>query len=115
MDQPRRVFPCLPLTERPKVDQIHIFTNEVKQLRERGIKVILLPPSYALTSFNMSKSYIDEITSTLEGDSVPFVVSPSRYAFTDTLFWNTAYHLSAEGRRLRTDLVIADLDSIGIN
>ena len=63
----------------------------------------------------MSKSYIDEITSTLEGDSVPFVVSPSRYAFTDTLFWNTAYHLSAEGRRLRTDLVIADLDSIGIN
>ncbi len=115
LDQPRRVFPCLPLTERPKVDQIHIFTNEVKQLRERGIKVILLPPSYALTSFNMSKSYIDEIASTLEIDSVPFVVSPARYALNDTLFWNTAYHLSAEGRRLRTDLVIADLDSIGIN
>lgn len=115
LDQPKRMFPCLPLSERPKVDQIHTFANEVRKLRERGVHVIILPPSYALTSFNMSKSYIDEITSTLEGDSVPFVVSPSRYAFTDTLFWNTAYHLSAEGRRLRTDLVIADLDSIGIN
>ena len=63
----------------------------------------------------MSKSYIDEIASALDGYLVPFEVSPSRYAFNDTLFWNTAYHLSAEGRKLRTDLVIADLDSIGIN
>ena len=115
LDQPRRIFPCLPLSERPKVDQISAFANEVKQLRRRGVQVIILPPSYALTSFEMSKSYVDEIVSALEGYSVPFEVSPSRYAFNDTLFWNTAYHLSAEGRKVRTDLVIADLDSIGIN
>ena len=115
LDQPRRIFPCLPLSERPKVEQIYTFANEVKQLRRRGVQVILLPPSYALTSFEMSKSYIDEIASALDGYLVPFEVSPSRYAFNDTLFWNTAYHLSAEGRALRTDLVIADLDSIGIN
>ena len=115
LDQERRPFPCLPLAERPKESQIRAFSDELKALKSRGVRVILLPPPYAQTSFERSAPYIEEIATRLATDSVAFDAAPSRYCLADTLFWNTAYHLSAVGRKMRTEMVIADLERIGIN
>ena len=112
LDQPRREFPRLAMEKRPEPKEIEQIAEHIHALENKKIRIILLPPPYAKTSFQLSKSYIDIIDSELKKNHLPFISSPEHYCMDDTLFWNSAYHLGAKGRHLRTDLVISDLKKI---
>lgn len=114
LDQPRREFPRLAMEKRPDPREIKRIADRIKSLSVKGIRLILLPPPYAETSFSLSEAYIDIIRVELERNQLPFAVAPDRYRMSDSLFWNSAYHLGAEGREIRTERVIEDLRENGI-
>lgn len=115
LDQPRREFPRLAMEKRPVAEDIKMIVDHIKGIRAKGIQVILLPPPYAETSFLLSKAYIDIIRLELDKNQLPFIVAPERYCMNDSLFWNSAYHLGAEGRKIRTEQVIEDLRRAGVH
>lgn len=109
LNQPRRIVPRLLFAERPSAEIIKEIVKELHLFENDGVKVLFIPPCYAETCYNMSEVNIDETVTKLQEEGRAFDVSPKRYCLADTLFWNTAYHLSAEGRDVRTDLIIADI------
>lgn len=115
LNQPRREFPRLAMEKCPVAEDIKLIVDQINSIRAKGIQVILLPPPYAETSFLLSKKYIDIIRLELDNSQLPFIVAPERYCMNDSLFWNSAYHLGAEGRKIRTEQVIEDLRRAGIH
>ena len=102
----------LGITEPPMdpqaIDEIDGFAA---RMNARGVHVMM---SYS----PLARSYYDAHTDTMEAvnDRVveaPNLVAPSAlsdYVFDDALFFDTVYHLNAEGRRLRTEKLVADLE-----
>lgn len=109
LDQPRREFPRLAMEKRPEPEEISLIVDRIKAIETMGVNVVLLPPPYAETSFTLSKEYVDLIDNELKNNGLPFLAETERYSLNDTLFWNSAYHLGAKGRLLRTSMVIEDL------
>ena len=68
-----------------------------------------MPPCIQKTSFDSLKDYIKIIASELTNAGIPFVVSPSKLALKDYLFYDTPYHLNARGYPVRTKIVIDSL------
>ena len=63
-------------------------------------------PSYQETSFDISKIAIQKIHKELLKTSLSIIDSPERYKFSDTLIFNTPYHLTKKGINLRTNLLL---------
>ncbi len=114
LDLTRREFPRLGMDKRPDPKEIKLIVDRMRLLQSKGIRLILLPPPYAETSFLLSREYIDIIRLELDKNQMPFIVAPERYCMNDSLFWNSAYHLGAEGRKIRTERVIEDLRQAGV-
>ncbi len=115
LDQPRREYPRLAMEKRPVAEEIKQIVDQINSIQAKGIQVILLPPPYAETSFLLSKEYIDIIRLELDKNRLPFITAPERYCMNDSLFWNSAYHLGAKGRKIRTERVIEDLRKAGVH
>lgn len=109
LDQPRRVVPRLLFADKPSEDIMKEIVDELNTFQKEDIAVIFLPPCYNRICYNMSKENIDAVAVGLQKEGRAFDALPERYCLNDTLFWNTAYHLSKEGRSLRTQLVIEDI------
>jgi hypothetical protein len=84
--------------------------NEVIDIaKAKGIKVILLPPSYQQSSFENQREVISIIEKRLQSEGIPYFAPPERYRMADSLFFDTPYHLNKKGVDLRTTYVIEDL------
>lgn len=108
LDQARRsVSPSIVPAPSKKV--IKKIVNRINQFKQQGVQVIFLPPCFQESSYEKSNENILQIETDLIFEDFPFYVPAERYCFNDTLFWNTAYHLTKAGREVRTGYVIEDL------
>lgn len=71
--------------------------------------VVFLPPCFQASSFEKSNENIFQIEADLVSEDLPLDAPVERYCFNDTLFCNTAYHLTQSGREIRTRYVIEDI------
>jgi hypothetical protein len=97
----------------PKViQQINDFSREAKA---KGANVVIFFPSLSKSQFdpqreNARKLY-DYLISHLD---CTILGTPEEYAFPDKYITNTSYHLDGEGRRIRTEMMIAELQKSGL-
>ncbi|MCQ2181911.1 MAG: hypothetical protein MJY89_00680 [Bacteroidales bacterium] len=90
-----------------------LLTDCHKEVQKRNARMLLLPPSLAISSFENSRSFIERLNTIFNSGPEPhFVAAPERYALPDTLYFDTPYHLTQDGVILRTSLLIEDIDSI---
>lgn len=82
--------------------------NSVAQVaRNRGAHAYFLFPSYIDRSYNINVAAIDTLQGTLRrGMRIPILGSPRDFVYPAKLFFDTRYHLTAEGRQLRTKEMI---------
>lgn len=71
--------------------------NRVTSLRDRGIKVVFLPPPYCRTAYDGDSVLIDKISQRLASIGVPYLFHPSVSVYPDSLFYDSRYHLTRDG------------------
>ncbi|HEY9676792.1 MAG TPA: hypothetical protein V6C76_02235 [Drouetiella sp.] len=78
--------------------------------KQRGATVYLMPPSAYDAMYQRDKTPIDKIIAQCKQRvTIPFLSNPGRYAFPDTMIFGGHFHLTGEGRKLRTQMMIEDL------
>lgn len=71
--------------------------KRVASLRDRGIKVVFLPPPYCRTAYEGDSVLIEMISQRLESMGVPYLFHPSGSVYPDSLFYDSRYHLTRNG------------------
>ena len=84
----------------------------VDECREKGIRVILMPPAYQSCSYDRQVEYIQKVAQELKQNGTPFVAPPRRYRLDEKYFYDTPYHLNLLGRELRTKLMVEDIQRV---
>ncbi|MBQ9671995.1 MAG: hypothetical protein IJV34_03985 [Prevotella sp.] len=77
--------------------------------QERGIHLLFLPPTFMKGNFQQNAEHISWLANCLKQNGIPWQAEPSAYAFDDSLFYDTPYHMTPEGTVKRTEVLISDL------
>lgn len=85
---------------------IHSYTAE------RGVELIFLPPTFIKSSYDINKNQIDSMAIALKQNGIGYQSSPSKYTFPDSLYFDTPYHMTQLGAKIRTQQVIEDINRI---
>ena len=91
---------------------IRFFSSAIRQLKERGAVVAILPPCYNLASFELGSDYICRLGQFLEEHGTSFGADPRRYCYNEEYMFDSNYHLTYAGLTNRTDKLVADLLSM---
>ncbi|MDR0348440.1 MAG: hypothetical protein LBH90_02965 [Tannerella sp.] len=78
------------------------YENAVATLRSRGIQVIIIPPSFAETSYRNIEERLVPLFSEFDRRGLSFSIPPQESAYPDSLFFDSYYHLGYEGVMIRT-------------
>ncbi len=84
------------------------FFNEVRDAHN-SVSFVLSYPSFEQESFDNQREWINLIARHLKEMDIAVISVPEDYRFDRALFYDSAYHLNAEGRELRTERFIRDL------
>ena len=91
------------------------FFQFVDEFTTRGITVVLSYPPFEEQSWRNSAGTIAELDAAFRLKENLFVISkPEDYCFATGFFYDTAYHLNREGRAMRTEQIINDLEASGL-
>jgi len=91
------------------------FFRFVDDFTKRGITVILSYPSYEEQSFRNSAELIKEMDMLFRAkENLLVISSPESYCYPAEYFYDSYYHLNVEGRVVRTDQLIRDLQASGL-
>ena len=82
------------------------FISDVREMRQRGIRVILLPPAILDSSLAADRPMIDSIAQRLQAAGIPYQASLDTFAYTVKYLYDTNYHLNAEGTKVNTRNVL---------
>lgn len=85
---------------------IHAYT------KDRGIKLVFLPPTLMRSNYVKAKNQLDSITLYLRQNGIAYQSEPSVYSFPDSLYFDTPYHMTQSGANKRTEVLIKDLRRI---
>lgn len=82
--------------------------NEFKNYAEtKNIHVFFLYPNYPLTEFKNNNKIIQKYSNDLSKDLQLVILNrPDDFVYNDTLFFDTTYHLTKDGREKRTKKLI---------
>ena len=80
-----------------------------QDVEARKARFCLSFPSFEADNFDASEPFISALSDSLDARGLNVISSPNDYRLDRGLFFNTKYHLSLEGRELRTRLLVADL------
>ena len=93
---------------------IEVLNDFAKFVQHRGARVVMLPPPLARSAYDFNERHIETMYSLCRRNLIfPVLSQPSRYVFDNKQFFNTMWHLLAEGRQKRTQLAIEDLSPLG--
>lgn len=90
-------------------EAVSFFSKKIKEMRERGVHVVVLPPVFQKSSFEKWKEQINVLRNALKNQGVDFDANPERYVLDDCCFFDTCYHLNKKGREIRTQILLEDL------
>ncbi len=81
-----------------------------RQCESRGVAVVLAYPPYERGYFEERKEQIAWLDKRLRQElAIPIINSPSEMAYESSHFFDTAYHLTAEGKQIRTRQLVEGL------
>lgn len=106
---PKRPFRVSPLYNDPDPEILTDIRGKIKQLQQKGVKVYIVPPPYCQTALEQDSVIIRRIGGKLRENGMPFVATPKRYTYPDSLFYDTQYHLTQKGGDLHTRNLIEDI------
>jgi len=75
----------------------------------RQAKVFLLPPPYPSSAFSVGAGYSEMYARLKQSLKISILASPKQFFFPDQYFYDHVYHLTAQGREVRTRKVISIL------
>ncbi len=86
------------------------------RLRERGIRLVLLPPPRAETIYERERTDLDRLAAVLTRDlpAEAGMFRPESYVYPDSCFFDSENHLTWECRSLRTAQILGALRTLGI-
>ena len=82
------------------------------KLDRKGAILYVTYPGYQASSFDKKIKQIKKIEKELLNSKFELLGTPERYRMSETLMFNTPYHLSKEGINYRTQLLIEDIRNI---
>lgn len=88
------------------VEDLRVFCAEAQQ---RGVRVLYAHPPYARSAYTQNQATISRLAKSVE--AVPHLVvlgRPQDFVYDDSLFFDSVYHLNAQGRHRRS-VHLADL------
>ena len=111
----RRKIPSVPYLASSLQEDIFIFLEQFNQrAREKGVKVYFEPPASRISNCrNTGAGVMENFFTTFEKRlSIPMLTPLEEVCLPDKYFFDTAYHLNAEGRQLRTERLIQNLQTV---
>lgn len=102
-----------PFPAQPSTESVALVKDFSEFASKQNIKVFYSFPSLAETRFDQNKKSIVAIFNALK--KIPNLVIldfPETFAYSDDLFFDTAYHLNAKGREKRTNQLISEFNEI---
>lgn len=95
------------------IDKINSFYESCKA---KGVKVVMLYPALAQSTYLVNKEVINRYQSDFSKNAkFPILNTPTSLVFPDDFFFDTFYHLTKQGREIRTSKIIDALVKQGIN
>ncbi len=87
-----------------------LYIQEFQQkLRSKGATLLFSYPSYEYSAYRQDSLDICFVEQKLNALQIPMLGTPKRYAFPDSLMFNSCYHLLKEAVDQRTNYLIEDL------
>lgn len=77
--------------------------------KKRGIRLLFLPPTLLGSNYHKDAAQIEEWAVYLKQNGIPLQAEPSKYAFHDSLYYDTPYHMTSVGADIRTEVMIDDM------
>jgi hypothetical protein len=91
------------------------FFYSIDAFARRGITVALSYPGFEEQSFRNSAALIQELDAAFRtNENLRVLSTPEAYCLPAGYFYDTAYHLNAPGRTVRTEQLIKDLKASGL-
>jgi hypothetical protein len=87
-------------------DFLDYYASSVRSLRNRGVEVVILPPSFAQSSYEVISDRISAVRVELSMRDIDFHLPPEDFVYADSLFFDLYYHLGYAGVLDRTHRVI---------
>lgn len=80
-------------------------------MEQKGAQVLFSPPALQQTCYEHSADLMKDFNEYLQSEQATFHMMGEQkdYVFADTLFFDTVYHLTEEGRKLRTERLCNDV------
>lgn len=111
-DLPSKSVIDTPLRGEPQQDIVKQVAAYIGRMKKQGVKCYVFPPVYKKGSALLSEEFVRQIEKQLKENEIPFQVSPDKYIFADSLFYDTMYHFNKRGVDKRTGLLLNDLKAI---
>lgn len=83
--------------------------EKIASIRNRGVKIVFLPPPYCRSSFEIDSLAIDHITENLNAIGISFNMKPCETSYSDSLFYDSRYHLTYRGVQLHSRKIAKQL------
>jgi hypothetical protein len=112
-DKPSQSYDHVSLNEFKTINTsfLDYYENAVAALRSRGIQVIIIPPSFAETSYRKIEERLIPLFSEFDMRGLNFSIPPQESVYPDSLFFDSNYHLVYEGVMIRTNQLLELLKS----
>lgn len=95
---------------------VRLLDSFSREMAAKGVLVTIAPPPAPHEWYEPNRAYIESaferINEVTVKESTGVLGHPAKFVWPRTYFFDNANHLTAEGRALRTQLVIADLHTI---
>ncbi len=86
-----------------------------ERVRKRDARGFIILPTIPARHYQARQDMVHDVYERLMSDtSLPVLAPPDRHLLGDQHFFDTVYHLSAEGRQERTDQLVELLRSVGV-
>lgn len=83
--------------------------------KKNGIILMYFPPTLMESNYISQKPQIDSLETYMCNHDIPFQARPERYVFSDSLFFDTPYHMTTQGAIVRTLVLLEDVKRILLN
>jgi hypothetical protein len=113
LNKPPRLIGHLSVDEFKTINTnfLDYYENAIAALRNRGIRVIIIPPSLAETSYKKIEEGLMPLFSEFDRRDLNFSIPPQESVYPDSLFFDSVYHLGSEGLMIRTGQLLKLLKS----
>ncbi len=100
---------CYKLNKKLDLSAVKLVQHKIRELEDRGCKVILLPPATIQRNYETNIEKVLEVYLAFEKGGVPFAVKAESHVFPDSCAFDTPYHLANDGVEALTPRLVNEI------